>query len=170
MALRAGIAGGVIGAGQLTMPASPGGYGDLRRASFAPPTWAFPVAWTLIEIALADSVARLLAAPKSDSRSLALGAAAANDALYAVFPIVFFRLRSPVLTAAVTWGQFGAATVQALAGRRIDRRAACDVYPQLAWLGLAGAAAVVQALANPDPALGTGAIAPHLGRPPAGSD
>lgn len=163
-ALRAVVAGGTIGAGQLAMPSSPGGYQDLRRAPFAPPTWAFPPAWTLIELALADSVVRVAEAPASDSRRLALGAAAANDALYALFPIAFFRLRSPLLTAAVTLGQFGVAGVQTAATRQVDARAARDIYPQLAWLTLAGAAAVAQALANPDPLFGTKALAPGLGR------
>ncbi len=149
------------------MPSDPGGYQDLRRAPFAPPTWAFPLAWTLIELALADSVVRVAEAPKSDSTA-AGGSPPRRPTTPSTlfFPIAFFRLRSPLLTTAVTLGQFGAAGVQTAATRKVDSRAARDIYPQLAWLTLAGAAAVVQALANPDPLFGTRALAPGLGRPP----
>jgi tryptophan-rich sensory protein len=165
VALRAGIAAGVIGAGAAIVARAETGYRGLRQASFAPPTWAFAPAWTLIELALADSTARVLEAEPSRRRSQALAAAAANDALYVAFPIVYFRLRSPVLAALVTWAQAGVAVAQLRATREVDERAGQEIVPQLAWLALAAPSGTVQALANPDPLLGTRALCPRLGRP-----
>ncbi len=161
---KAALAGGIIGTGFLAAPPSRGGYRGLRQARFAPPTWAYAPAWTAIEVALADSTVRLLDAGGPD-RDRALAAAAVNDALYVVFPVVYFRLRSPILAAATTWAQFGAAAAGALWARRADPLAARGIYPQLAWLCLAAPAGTVQALANPDPLLGSAAPLPRLGRP-----
>lgn len=165
IALRAGIAAGVIGAGGAIVARSPTGYRGLRQARFAPPTWAFAPAWTAIELALADSTARVLEAERSPARTRALAAAAANDLLYVAFPIVYFRLRSPLLAAAVTWAQAGVAVAQYEATRSVDEVAAREILPQLAWLGLAAPSGTVQALANPDPLFGTKAAFPALGRP-----
>jgi tryptophan-rich sensory protein len=161
----AALACGVVGAGLLAAPPwRVRGYRGLRQARFAPPTWAYAPAWTAIEVALADSTVRLLDADGPD-RDRALRAAAANDALYVAFPVVYFRLRSPILAAAVTWAQFGVAAAQAVWTRRADPVAARGIYPQLAWLCLAAPAGTVQALANPDPLLKTGAPFPRLGSP-----
>jgi translocator protein len=165
LALRAGIAAGVIGAGVAIVARAPSGYRGLRQAPFAPPTWAFAPAWTLIELALADSTARVIEADRSPERTRALAAAAANDLLYVAFPIVYFRLRSPLLAAAVTWAQAAAAGAQYAATRAVDERAAREILPQLAWLGLAAPSGTVQALANPDPLFGSAAAFPKLGTP-----
>jgi benzodiazapine receptor len=159
---RAAVAGGLIAGGLVIAPPSKGGYRGLRQAGFAPPGWLYGPAWTAIELALADSTVRCLDA-EGDDRERALGAAVANDALYLLFPLVYFRLRSPVLAAAVTWAQLGAAGAQALFARRLDPPAARGVYPQLLWLCLAAPVGSVQALANPDPLLGTPALLPTLG-------
>jgi tryptophan-rich sensory protein len=165
LGLRAGIAGAVIGAGVAIVARAPGGYRGLRQARFAPPTWAFAPAWTAIELALADSTARVIEAEPSAERTAALRAAAANDLLYVAFPIVYFRLRSPLLAAAVTWAQAGAALAQWRATRPVDDRAAGEILPQLAWLALAAPSGTVQALANPDPLLRLPAAFPRLGEP-----
>ncbi len=162
--VRAGIAAGVIGTGAAIVARAQTGYHGLRQAPFAPPTWAYAPAWTLIELALADSTARVLEAPPSKRRSQALAAAAANDALYVAFPIVYFRLRSPILAAVVTWAQAGVAAAQFGATRAVDERAAREIVPQLAWLALAAPSGTVQALANPDPLLRSRAPFPRLGR------
>ena len=159
---RAALAGGLLAAGLVIAPPSKGGYRGLRQARFAPPGWVYGPAWTAIELALADSTVRCQEAEGPD-RNLALAAACANDALYLLFPLVYFRLRSPVLAAAVTWAQLGAAAGQAAFARQLDPLAARGVYPQLLWLCLAAPVGTVQALANPDPLLGTPAALPKLG-------
>jgi tryptophan-rich sensory protein len=164
--LRLGVAAGVIGAGFLAARPSQGGYRGFRQARFAPPPWVFGPAWTAIEVAGADSLVRVIEADEdSPHRRRALAAAAANDTLYVAFPVVYFRLRSPVLGAAVTWSQLVAVVVQARESRRADPVADRGLYPQLAWLLYAGVLGTVQALANPDPLLGTRALRPTLGRP-----
>lgn len=155
----------MIGSGIVVVATAEGGYRGLRQARFAPPSWAFAPAWTAIELALADSTARVLEAEPSPGRARALRAAAANDLLYVAFPVVYFRLRSPVLAAVVTWAQAGAAAAQFKATKAVDERAAKEILPQLAWLVLATASGTVQALANPDPLLRTPAAFPHLGKP-----
>jgi benzodiazapine receptor len=165
LATRAGIAAGVIGAGFLAALPSEGGYRNFRQARFAPPPWLFGPAWTLIELAGADSVARVLEAGDWPVSRRAVAAAAANDALYVAFPVVYFRLGSPLLAAFVTWSQLAAVVVQARESRRVDPAAARGLYPQIAWLLYAGPLATVQALANPDPLFGTRALRPRLGVP-----
>ena len=161
---RLGIAAAVVGAGVLAAPPWRGGYGGRRQARFAPPPWVFGPAWTLIELAGADSLARLLESDEdSPAARRALTAAAANDALYVAFPVVYFRLRSPVLAAIVTWAQLGAVIVQVAESRKVDSRAARGLYPQIAWLLYAGPLGTVQALANPDPLLRTPTLRPRLG-------
>ena len=111
----------------------------------------------------ADSWRGCCAEDRSPARRRALAAAAANDALYVAFPVSYFRLGSPVLGAAITWLQLGAVGVQLEASRRVDRAAGWGLVPQLAWLPYAGPLGTVQALANPDPVLGTRALRPHWG-------
>src|ERR1044071_5317013 len=72
--LRLGIAAGVIGAGFLAARPSAGGYRGFRQAPFAPPPWVFGPAWTAIELAGTDSVARAIEADE-DSPHRARGAA-----------------------------------------------------------------------------------------------
>lgn len=167
LGIAAGVIGaGVIGAGLIAARPSEGGYRGARQARFAPPPWVFGPAWTAIEWAGADSLARVIESDEdSGHRNRALGAAAINDALYVAFPLVYFRLGSPVLAAAVTWSQLAAVGVQIRESRRVDPLAGRGLYPQLAWLLYAGALGAVQALANPDPLLGTKALRPALGRP-----
>jgi hypothetical protein len=102
-ALRAAVAAGTMGAGQLTMPSSPGGYQDLRRAPFAPPTWGLPAGMGADRAGAGRlGGARGVGAPER----LAVAGARRRGrqrALYVLFPFAFFRLRSPLLTAAVTW-------------------------------------------------------------------
>jgi hypothetical protein len=65
----------------------------------------------------------------------------------------------------VTWSQLAAVAVQARESRKVDAVADRGLYPQIAWLMYAGVLGTVQALANPDPLLGTRALRPTLGRP-----
>ena len=101
---RAALAGGLLAAGLVIAPPAKGGYRGLRQARFAPPGWVYGPAWTAIELALADSTVRCRESERP-GRNAALAAPAANDALYLLFPLVYFPLRSPVLTAAVTVAQ-----------------------------------------------------------------
>jgi tryptophan-rich sensory protein len=135
-------------------------YREFRQAPFAPPSWAFGPAWVANKLAGGWSLARVLAASPSDaegrrSRTIALAAAAVNDVTYVAFAPAYFKLRSPVLAAAVTATSAAATVVQAGATARFDRAAAAAMGPQLAWLAVATPVALYQALYNDDPFLGT---------------
>ena len=139
-------------------------YEDFEQAPFAPPSWAFGPVWTINKVAGAWSVARVATDapadgpdPHATARRVAQGAAVAEAMTYLAFPLVYFRLRSPLLAAAVTCASAAATVTQAEATRRFDRPAAAALTPQLAWLALATPVALYQAAKNDDPLLGTAA-------------
>lgn len=157
----------IVGAGFVAAMSSMDGrgrgrdqYRSLKQAPFAPPAAAFGPAWTVNKIGSSWSVARLAHVDPADdasrnARRTAFAAAALNEVTYVAFPFAYFKLRSPVLAAAVTVTSAVATIVQLDATRRVDRAAAVALLPETAWLALATPVALYQALYNDDPLLDT---------------
>lgn len=74
-------------------------YADLRQPRWAPPAWAFPVAWTVSTVGLSAAAAHLLLRPGHRRRGELLTYLALHTGLYATFSRVYFDERSPVLAA-----------------------------------------------------------------------
>src|SRR4028118_192291 len=67
----------IVLAGSLSGYLSNSGYSndwfaELRKPSFMPPSWAFPVAWTTLYALMGVAVARVITAPPSRPRTIGL--------------------------------------------------------------------------------------------------
>ena len=113
-------------------------YRLLRKPSFTPPGAAIGAVWSVLDVLLGVTGARLLAAPPGPDRSMALAAWGLNVAGLAGFPWVFFGREQPAEGLAVTTAMLGATSAQVAAAARVDRVAALAGIPLMLWLGFAG--------------------------------
>lgn len=153
MTRRSLLIGGVAGAtaataivGSLATNADSVWYRTRDKPGFTPPTWAFPVAWTLLFADLAAVGGTTLAdldeddphedEPPHDARDYAI-ALGTNLALNASWTIVFFRRHN--LPLATLWAAAltvsGADLVRRTAKVSRSRGAVLALYP--AWCGFA---------------------------------
>lgn len=130
--------------GTLSGRASGSGYGNawfdaLRKPSFMPPGWAFPVAWTALYIGLGLALALALHARGARGRPMALTLFLLQLALNFAWSPLFFALHKvdAALIAVVAMLLISALT--ALLFFRIRRAAGLLMLPYIAWLAFAGA-------------------------------
>lgn len=112
-------------------------YRVLRKPAFKPPDPVIPVAWGLIDTALAVGAYRLLRRPSGPARNRALGLWALNVGMIGGWSALFFgrrNLPASTLAAAAMVGTGAAYVAQAKA---VDRPAAAAGVPFVAWLGFA---------------------------------
>ncbi len=112
-------------------------YHQLRKPGFQPPDAVIPVAWTLIDLALAVGAYRLLRSPPSPARQQALRWWAGNVAMVGGWSALFFGRRNlPVSTVAAAGMVLSGAAYVARA-RQVDAPAAAAGVPFVAWVGFA---------------------------------
>jgi tryptophan-rich sensory protein len=141
-------------------------YAAMRLPVFAPPGWAFPVAWSINSACLlAGGLHVLNKDPETPGRTEFLAAQAVAWGLFATFDTAYFGLRSPINAALVTFAYSGATVVSLAAaqGKMKDCCTALSMATTVAWLALANPVAVAQAAWNRDPFWNTG---PWLEPPP----
>lgn len=112
-------------------------YRLLHKPAFQPPDAVIPVAWGLIDTALAVGAYRLLRRPSSPARNRALGLWAVNVVMVGSWSGIFFgrrNLPASTLAAAVMVGTGAAFVAQA---RAVDRPAAAAGVPFVAWVAFA---------------------------------
>lgn len=112
-------------------------YLTLKQPKFKPPDIAIPVAWTLIETALAVAAYRLLRKPSSDSRTASLALLSGNVVAIGGWSRLFFgrqNLPASTLAAAAMVGT-GAAYVSA--ARPVDALASSLGKPLVGWVAFA---------------------------------
>lgn len=129
-------------------------YDDLQQPKWAPPTWAFPVAWTASSVALAATAAHLILRPGHRRRTELLTYLGLHTALYATFSRVYFDERSPFLAAAWTTADFAVCHLAFYRALGVNGKAAAGFVPVNLWLTLATPLGLYQAAANPDPKFG----------------
>ena len=112
-------------------------YLRLRKPGYTPPGPAVGAAWSLLEPLLAFSGYRLLRAPASPARIVALSGWALTLTGLAGFPWLFFRERRLGASTAVAGAMLAAAATAAVAARRVDGPAAGLTTPVVAWLAFA---------------------------------
>ena len=111
-------------------------YDRLKKPSFTPPKWAFPVAWTLIYLLSAAAAARVAVLP---GVGVALALWAAQIALNTLWTPLFFGARQMagglvvIVTLLVTVASMTAAFWQ------VDGGAGAMLLPYVAWLVVATA-------------------------------
>lgn len=111
-------------------------YESLKKPSFTPPDWAFPVAWTTIYLLLAWAGYRLTLIPGSD---IVLALWAAQIALNTLWTPVFFganRLVAAMVILVLLWIVVAAMIVMAL---QLDIITGLILFPYLVWLSVAAA-------------------------------
>lgn len=112
-------------------------YLSLKEPSFKPPDWAFPVAWTAIEAALAVAGYRLLRASPSAQRSKALGLLGWNTVMIGGWSRLFFKRRSLPLSTAAAAALVATSVAFVDAARPVDKTASRAGLPLVAWVGFA---------------------------------
>ncbi len=123
-------------------------YERLDKPAWTPPNWLFPVAWTLLYIAIAAAAARV--APLPDS-AYAVAFWALQIALNALWTPVFFglrRLRAGLLVLGCLWLAVLGTVVTAW---QVDTLAGVILLPYLVWVSYAGALNASIVARNPDP-------------------
>lgn len=111
-------------------------YERLKKPSWTPPNWVFPVAWTSLYLCIAIAAARV--APADDS-GFAMAVFALQIALNTLWTPVFFglrRLRGGMIVLACLWAAVAATLVSFW---WIDWIAGLLFVPYLVWVTIAGA-------------------------------
>lgn len=109
-------------------------YQTLRKPSWTPPNWLFPVAWTFLYIAMAVAAARIAPLPGS---ALAIALWALQIALNSIWTPLFFG-RHKIGAAAVVLGMLWLAVAATMiAFFRLDVLAGWLFVPYIVWVSLA---------------------------------
>lgn len=111
-------------------------YRGLRKPSWTPPDWAFPVVWSLLYLLIALAATRVAGLPGSGT---ALALWSCQIALNTLWTPVFFgghHIRAGFVVIVFLWV---VVLLTAVAFWALDWIAALMILPYLAWLGLAAA-------------------------------
>jgi tryptophan-rich sensory protein len=109
-------------------------YAALRKPSFTPPGPVFALAWTGLDALLGYAGYRLLIAPPTPRRNVALTAWAANLLGIAGFSWILFGRKRLDQALEVTAGMVVTAATTSLAASSVDRRATYATLPLLGWV------------------------------------
>lgn len=113
-------------------------YARLEKPSYTPSGAVIGGAWTMLDILLALSGARLLAAPPSRTRNVALLSWSLNLAGVAGYPWVFFKQKKLGASALVVTGMLASARAAVSTAGKVDRVAGLAAMPLVVWLAFAG--------------------------------
>ena len=113
-------------------------YQALKQPSWAPPTWLFGPAWTVIFglCTISGATAWLAARTRAQAESI-IGLFALNGVLNLLWSFLFFHLHRPdyaALEVGILWSSIAALIVVLW---RISRPAAVQLLPYLAWVSFA---------------------------------
>jgi translocator protein len=114
-------------------------YMALRRPPWAPPPWAFGVAWPILNLLQVWSDLELVNKAPSSRRSRLLWLRALNWFCFVIYTPAFFRLRSPAAGSAVAMAQaaIAYATIAETGGGSGRQR--WSIVPLAAWTSYAAA-------------------------------
>jgi tryptophan-rich sensory protein len=111
-------------------------YRSLAKPAWTPPNWVFPVAWTILYLAMAAAAARVAPLPGSGQ---ALAFWAAQIAFNTLWTPVFFGLYRLRAALVVMFGLWLFVALTLVAFWQLDRLAGLLFVPYLAWVTVAGA-------------------------------
>lgn len=129
-------------------------YREERLPVFAPPTVAFPIAWTINSVSAIAGGLYVLNLPRNtDGRARFLQLQAGAWALYSMFQAAYFGLRSPINAELVTvmYSAVTCASAQVAVSKMKSPKVALSLAPTLAWLALANPVGITVAAWNHDP-------------------
>lgn len=125
-------------AGSLATTAQSDWYKQLARPSFNPPGWVFGPVWTLLYILIGVSFFLIWSRGFSGKAGrAALICFLAQLVLNAIWTLLFFGLRSPLLAFIDIALLLVAILLTIISFSAISRLAACLLIPYLAWVGFA---------------------------------
>ena len=133
-------------------------YENEHLPVWAAPGWVFAPAWLLINTALVSGSVRLLNAPPFPNRGLLRGLHTLMWLDFVTYGVVFFKLRSQILSHVWTLSSVAFAYTGISLARTYDRSIMASMVPLAAWATYASSLTWYQVLANPDPFFGTPAL------------
>ena len=123
-------------------------YNDLRKPAFAPPDWAFPPVWLVLNVTSLIALWIVARSPASTPRTTFLAAEVVGWITFAAFTGLYFGLRSPTLGAIDTAIGLIAAAVATWSAFQIATLPGVLVLLRLLWLLLATYVSVAVVLLN----------------------
>jgi tryptophan-rich sensory protein len=111
-------------------------YDSLDKPRWTPPDWMFPVAWTLLYIAIAVAAARVAVV---DGNAHAMAFWAMQIAFNTLWSPVFFGLRKLGAAVVVMAGLWLAVVGTFLTFLPLDQTAGLLIAPYVVWVSYAGA-------------------------------
>ncbi len=116
-------------------------YAALKKPSWTPPDWLFPIAWTILYIAIAYAASRVAGAEGGTVREvgLALGLWAVQITFNTLWSPVFFGLRRLGVGMIVILCLWSAVAATMVAFYFVDPVAGLIFVPYLIWCSYAGA-------------------------------
>ncbi len=120
--------------------ASSAWYKSLNQSPLTPPSWVFPIAWTILyALIIASGVAFLSATPTISAgvRSVGFFYYCAAWVLNLSWSQIFFRLQRPDLSFVVILGMLTFIALNIRAFYLVSRVAAYLLVPYLAWVSFA---------------------------------
>lgn len=132
-------------------------YNNFTQPSIAPPDWLFAPAWLFINVTSLVALYRIANLPKeTPGRRTFIVLEGVGWVLFAIFSVLYFGMKSPILGAIDTVLGLVVALMSQWVSYLIDKRAALNILPRVLWLILAAYVSVYVALANRDLFLGVG--------------
>ncbi len=124
-------------------------YRALRKPSWTPPDWAFPVVWTTLYLAMAFAAWRVAYAPSAWATP-ALAFWAWQVVMNALWSPIFFGLRRLGAALVALVGLWIAVALTTAAFYLVDAWAGLLMTPYLVWVSIAGALNFALWRMNPD--------------------
>ena len=112
-------------------------YRLLHKPAFQPPDAVIPVAWGLIDTALAVCAYRLLRRASSPARNRALGLWVVNVVMIGGWSAIFFGRRNLPASTVAAVAMVGTGAAYVMQARAVDRPAAAAGVPFVAWVAFA---------------------------------
>jgi tryptophan-rich sensory protein len=113
-------------------------YKSLNQSPLTPPSWVFPIAWTLLyALIIASGVVFLTARTAAAVRSAGLLYYCAAWVLNISWSQIFFRFRRPGMSFVVILGMLAFIALNIRAFYPVSRLAAWLLVPYLAWVSFA---------------------------------
>jgi tryptophan-rich sensory protein len=111
-------------------------YKSLKKPSWTPPNWAFPVVWTILYIAMSVAAARVAALPGTGQALAFWGAQIAFNTLWTPIFFGLYRLGAAMIVMLGLWLFVALTTVSFW---QHDWIAGALFVPYLIWVTVAGA-------------------------------
>ncbi len=112
-------------------------YRNLKKPSWNPPDWAFPVVWTTIYLLIIASVGRVWNLAGEEARLTILIVVAVNLVLNMLWSVLFFSLRKPAWAMVEVIGLWSSIVAMMIVFADIDNLSTVLLLPYFAWVSVA---------------------------------